>query len=195
MLGCVCFDGQLMLLQWNKRIGLTPLKGQTGVRLADPISFYLGCIALIIGVSFYLFINPQGIPYLQQKLSLNLPLRSPGLWKPLWGEFPEFINPFALSLIGIGLLSTSKISRFLICFAFLLLNIFFEAGQYYKDVFIKYIPNWFDLFPILENAKHYFIKGTFTSEDLISIVSGSVLAFACAELISSRKEDLCVTKE
>ncbi|MBA4418195.1 MAG: hypothetical protein C0392_09850, partial [Syntrophus sp. (in: bacteria)] len=95
----------------------------------------------------------------------------------------------------IGLLSNTRKSRAFICLIFFLLNILFEMGQKYKIIFIKLIPQWFSSIPILENMRDFFLKGTFAIEDLIGITLGSLSAFACAEIISIRKNCHEGTKE
>ena len=141
------------------------------------------------GLSFYLFYRKEGIPYFQKQLS-NLgfnPAIKTSWTGQLAGAFPAFINPFAFSLIGIGILSNTRKSRVFICLIFFIMNVLFEIGQKYKIIFIKLIPQWFSSIPILENTRDFFLKGTFAVEDLIGITLGSISAFICAEIISIRR--------
>ncbi|MCX5810092.1 MAG: hypothetical protein NTX36_12100 [Proteobacteria bacterium] len=143
------------------------------------------------GLDFYLFCRKGGIPYFQRQLSdlgFNPPIQTSWTGQ-LAGAFPAFIHPFAFSLIGMGLLSNTRKSRVLICLIFFLMNLFFEIGQKYKIVFIKFIPQWFSSIPILENTRGFFLKGTFAVDDLIGITLGSLSAFVCAEIISIRKKE------
>jgi len=149
------------------------------------------------GLVFYLFCRKEGIIYFQKQLSdLGFRPAVETSWTGrLAGAFPDFIHPFAFSMIGIGLLSNTRKSRVFICLIFFLLNILFEIGQKYKVFFIQLIPQWFSSMPMLENTKDYFLKGTFAIEDIIGITLGSLSAFALAEIISIRKNYNERTKE
>ncbi|MCX5810019.1 MAG: hypothetical protein NTX36_11730 [Proteobacteria bacterium] len=149
---------------------------------------YTGLFGLMAGLAFYLFCRKEGIPYFQRQLSDLVPTIQTSWTGQLTGAFPAFIHPFAFSLIGIGLSSNTRKSRVFICLIFFLLNILFEIGQKYKIIFIKLIPQWFSSIPILENTRDFFLKGTFAVEDVIGITLGSLSAFACAEIISIKKD-------
>jgi len=56
------------------------------------------------------------------------------------------------------------------------LNTFFEILQKYDSI-TNVIPDWFNIFPFLENSKIYFINGTFDIFDVFSIILGAVLGF------------------
>ena len=116
------------------------------------------------------------------------------MWEIIAGSFPEFIHPFAFSMIGIGLFSRTRVSRILMCTTFFLLNLFFEFGQKYKNAFTNIVPEWFSSIPIIDNTKAYFLNGTFAVEDLIAAALGSISAFICAELLSIKEGNIYETK-
>lgn len=145
---------------------------------------------LIIGALFYFVGRAEGSSYLQRKLAQidGFFHHSPNLCGHLGGAFPEFVHPFAFSLMAIGLVSRTRRSRFWICLIFLCMNVVFEIGQKYGSYMGEYIPNWFNRLFVIENTENYFIHGTFAIADLVAIFLGSTFAFLVAEL-TLRKEE------
>jgi hypothetical protein len=153
-----------------------------GSRLASPGLFLAGWAVLVPGILFYLIVRPEGIAYISEKIRLDLFAEPCYLTAPVWGSFPEFIHPMAFSLIGIGLLSHKRWSRLFVCSSILLLNLFFEIGQKYKDAALEIVPRWFDGIPMIENVDSYFRRGTFDLQDVLAICLGSTIAFVVSEL-------------
>jgi hypothetical protein len=158
--------------------------------MANKKQFFIGFTTLIIGTLFYFVGRAEGSSYLQRKLAQidRLFQHLPNLFGPLGGSFPEFVHPFAFSLIAMGLISRTKKSRLLICVIFFCMNMLFEIGQKYGSHIGEYIPNWFNEMFLIENTKNYFVSGTFAIADLVAIFLGSTLAFFVAEL-TLRKEE------
>jgi hypothetical protein len=166
-------------------MNLVHRESRIGFRLASPGLFLMGWAALIPGVLFYFLFRPQGVAYVSERLRLDLILRPYSLAAPLWGSFPDFIHPLAFSMIGMGVLSLSRRWRLLVCSSILLLNLFFEIGQKYKNMALGIVPKWLDGIPVLENVNSYFLRGTFDLQDVLAMCLGSSIAFVVSELATS----------
>jgi len=144
---------------------------------------YIGLIALAAGAAFYCFARPQGIVYLQEKLHLRLFPFIPPLPRALTGVFPDFIHPFAFSLIGIALVARARTSRLFVCACFFSIDLFFEMGQKYKHAIFSIVPPWFSRLPILDNIAPFFLRGTFDRLDIVFMAFGSITAFVVSEMM------------
>ena len=154
------------------------------MRLASRKLFYLGWISLVCGIAFYLVARPSGSTYFFGKL-LHLGFSSRIIKLPalVQGSFPDFVHPFAFSLIGMGLLSLTRVSRLAICSSFLVMNLFFKVGQKYKYAFAGQVPPWIKGIPIMENTGSFFLRGTFDINDIFAMIVGAAAAFALSELL------------
>ena len=148
---------------------------------------YIGLIALAAGAAFYCFARPQGIVYLQEKLHLRLFPLIPPLPHALAGVFPDFIHPFAFSLIGIALVARTRTSRLFVCASFFSIDLLFEVGQKYKHAIFLIIPPWFSRLPILDNMAPFFLRGTFDLFDIVFMAFGSITAFVVSEIIIAKQ--------
>ena len=159
------------------------------MRLASRKLFYLGRISLVCGIAFYLVARPSGSTYFFGKL-LHLGFSSPIIKLPalIQGSFPDFVHPFAFSLIGMGLLSLMRVSRLCICSSFLVMNLFFKIGQNYKYAFAAQVPKWFGGVPIIENTGPFFLRGTFDINDVFAMIVGAAAAFALSELLVKQQK-------
>jgi hypothetical protein len=130
--------------------------------MANKRQFFIGLIMLAIGTMFYFVGRTEGSSYLQGKLAQADKFfhHVPKLFGGLGGSFPEFVHPFAFSLMAIG----------------------FEIGQGCGSFIGEYIPQWCNRAILIENIDNYFSEGTFALTDLIAILLGSTLAFLAAEL-------------
>jgi len=156
------------------------------IRLENKKQFLIGLISLIMGIIFYFTFRPDMSSYLQSKFVKIDTLfgNYSNLLGQLGDSLPEFIHPFAFSLLSMGAIANTRKARILICMIFFLINLLFELSQKYAALITIYIPNWFNKLFILENTKNYFIKGTFSILDLIVIFLGSIMAFITSEIIS-----------
>ena len=156
--------------------------------VANKTLLNMGLLALVTGGLFYFLNRPFGATYFHQKLRFidRIIPRISGLPSLIIDSFPAFVHPFSFSLIGMGLIAKTRISRFLVCFVFMSLNLFCEFGQRYKSMYLQIIPDWFGSLPLLANTKNFFIYGTFDWCDVGAIVLGSLAAFAIAEYYAWR---------
>ena len=88
--------------------------------------------------------------------------------------------------LGMGLISQTRRSRMLVCSIFLVLNFFFEMGQRYKKIAVEAVPHWVGTTPALTNIKRYFLKGTFSTSDVVAACLGSATALLVAEIIAKQ---------
>ena len=150
-----------------------------------------GLLGLAIGVLFYFTGRPKGATYLQNAVPNidRLFPYIPNLLGEVTGSFPSFLHPFCFSLIGMGLISQTRRSRILACSIFLLVNLFFEMGQRYKELAVGLLPHWVDAIPVLMNMRPYFLKGTFSTADVSAAFLGSATAFLVAEIIANHEKE------
>jgi len=139
---------------------------------------------------FYFVGRTEGSSYLQRKLAQadRVFPHVPNLFGGLGGSVPEFVHPFAFSLMAIGLVSRTRRSRLWICLIFLFMNALFEIGQGCGSFVGEYIPQWFNRVFLIENIDNYFSEGTFARADLIASLVGSTLAFSVAEFTLEKQE-------
>lgn len=157
---------------------------------ANRTELFIGFLGLAVGVLFYFVGRPKGATYLQNKLAQidGMFPYGPDLLGRATGSFPSFMHPFSFSLIGMGLISQTRRSRILVCSIFLILNLFFEMGQRYKEIFAGLTPGWVGTLPVLMNMKQYFLKGTFAISDVVAACLGSATALMVAEIMSKQSK-------
>jgi hypothetical protein len=161
-----------------------------GSKRANRTELSIGFLGLSIGVLFYFVGRPKGATYFQSKLphvDRMFPY-IPDLLGRVTGSFPSFMHPFSFSLIGMGLISQTRRSRILVCSIFLILNLFFEMGQRYKEIVADVTPDWVGTLPVLMNMKQYFLKGTFAISDVVAACLGSATALMVTEIMSKQSK-------
>ena len=149
---------------------------------------FIGGAALLLGLLIYLISRPLNHTY------LGFFIRIPGTssyWNPRFlnvfgGVLPSFLHVFAFSLLLGGLLACPKIGYLVICSAWLLIDVAFEAGQGQATFASRLIPAWFQEVFILQNLRSYFLMGTFDFYDLGSTLVGALAAYCF--LIFTMKE-------
>ena len=103
---------------------------------------------------------------------------------PVFGKaghvLPDFIHPFAFSLIFAGFFARSPRGALVICLFWFCVNAAFELGQYYKAAATALVPQWFEGFAYLENCENFFLNGVFDPADLLAMFAGAAAAFAMA---------------
>ena len=72
------------------------------------------------------------------------------------------------------------------CISWLIFDVIMELGQKYNEIAIKFIPDFFNRIPFLENSKNYFVYGTFDSNDIIAMFIGAIVGYIFL-FISSEK--------
>ena len=155
---------------------------------ANRTELLIGFLGLGMGVLFYFVGRPQGATYLQSKVHHvdRMFPHIPNLLGRVAGSFPSFMHPFSFSLIGMGLISQTRRSRMLVCSIFLVLNFFFEMARRYKKIAVEAVPHWVGATPASTNIKRYFLKGAFSTSDVIAACLRSATALLVAEIIAKQ---------
>jgi len=110
---------------------------------------------------------------------------SVGIYGDMGGFMPEFAHPFSFALITMALFPGSgRKTRGLICFFWLFIELFFEAGQRFGNEIVSYIPSFCERIYILDNLKSYFVKGVYDPNDVLAIFLGIIAAYMTGELTS-----------
>ena len=91
---------------------------------------------------------------------------------------PSFIHVYACILLIASVLNPSRAWLSLICFSWMIVELFFEIGQHpvFAQQLTEWVPLWFDGFPFLEVTKPYFLNGTFDPVDVLFIIIGTAAA-------------------
>lgn len=137
-----------------------------------------GIVSLAAGVAVYVLFRPD-----EQSLFLKwLPENFQHLPKIdssnfMIDSFPTFSHAFAMPLLSSGLLRLEKSGGVFMCVFWASVNLCFEAGQYYGNIAVSMIPDFFESVPVLENMNDYFINGRFDVVDCGSILIGGALAY------------------
>jgi len=147
-------------------------------RSVNRLQIFIGLTALFAGFLLYL-VHRYPDTYL---LSASGLAHSPHSWNPpflrtIGGFLPSFLHVFAFSLLLGGLLACRKRGCLIICCAWLFTNILFEVGQRYAFSMSQIIPAWFEGLFILENAKSFFLRGTFDPFDILASSAGAAVAY------------------
>ena len=99
-------------------------------------------------------------------------------------HLPTFLHPMALILITASLMTPGRRKEVVVCLSWLLINTVFEIGQY--------VLRFMDISKILEGHPFVFqlmggyFEGTFDPMDLVSICTGSVLAYFLLQITKER---------
>ena len=153
----------------------------SGIRRPSParIRFLLGTGALVAGVLVYLLARPAGSAYFVEKfLGPGWDRHLPGpVLLPFAGNFPAFAHVLGFSLIFAAVLGGKKKAGAAVCIFWTLVNLAFEAGQYYGPAVAGHIPPAFDSWPFLENARAFFLTGFFDPLDMAAAGLGGLVAY------------------
>jgi hypothetical protein len=152
---------------------------------------FTGLVALFLGFMVYTLRSPAAAWFVPACFSIDRIFPgAPSFIRVLAYSFPDFIHPFAFSLITSGLIcSDNRAYQALICVSWLTVEIFFEFGQYFKESYLGLIPTWFDTLPHFLNPINFFRNGTFDIFDILAICGGTVFAFCVLYITSRRREE------
>ena len=165
---------QEALIQTNKTINALPIA--------------IGSGALAIGAMIYLTDRPATSVYFIRVLFRNLSFYrgAPSHFGTLGYNLPAFIHVFAFSLLSAGVMRSAYRHKALICLFWFLVDTLFELGQKFPDLAIRWIPDWFNRIPFLENTSNYFRYGTFDLWDIVTYGAGALAAYVCLMVLEKR---------
>lgn len=151
----------------------------------------IGLIALFLGFMAYTLRSPGSVWFVPDWLVITKCFsETPSFVRVLTYGFIDFIHPLAFALLTSGLIcSDNRVCHIITCLSWFALEIFFEFGQYFKDGYLRFIPPWFENLPCLQNAKYFFLRGTFDVLDVLCIFAGSVSAFWMLSITSKRRNE------
>ena len=147
----------------------------------------VGLAGLILGSLVYLTDRPPNQTYfIHRMLSTSLYRLFPKIFS-IYGNFlPSFLHVFSFILITAGMLPRGDKYYLAISSAWISIGSLLELGQNFKQFTPKMVPNWFAELPFLENAKNYFLLGTFDIRDLAASALGGITAYLIL-IISDRR--------
>ena len=156
----------------------------------NTVQILIGLAGLLVGALVYLVDRPPDQTYFVFASPIKLSLRQilPNLFGLIGNFLPDFIHVFSFILITAGITSFGKKGYVSICLGWLIIDCAFELGQKYSTIPLKIIPDWFDSIPFLENAKNYFLKGTFDIVDVTAISLGALAAYYILLKTMKRRE-------
>ena len=142
----------------------------------------IGLSVLTIGALVYILDRPADQAPI---LNLFISSGSSGKFFGIAGlSFPTFSHVFAFSLFTVALLGARRTAALWICLGWLVLDTGFELGQHSMaaGLISPLIPAWFGTVPILNQARDFFVLGTFDVFDLLSITLGALAAYGVIRL-------------
>jgi hypothetical protein len=117
--------------------------------------------------------------FVPEALSLYRPTGS--VFGPIGNHLPTFFHVLAFALLTSGAAGC----RGLACLAvaavgWTVVDGMFELAQYdaIAEWLVRYIPDWFEHVPVLDNTRAYLLRGEFDPRDVVSIILGGLSAFA-----------------
>ena len=152
----------------------------------------IGVIVLLIGVLVYLVDRPPDTAYFIDSLAREISLhdRIPNIFGPVGKSLPAFAHVLSFILITAGILGSRGKGYLYICLFWLFIDGAFELWQKYSSLPLKFIPDWFEGIPFLENTTNFFRLGTFDSMDLIAILIGTIVAYILLRITERRNKTL-----
>jgi hypothetical protein len=140
---------------------------------------FIGIAAFFVGLLVYLIDRPPDTAYFLAGWAKDISLhdRIPNMFGPVGKSLPAFAHVFSFILITAGILGSRKRGYLFICIFWFFIDGAFELGQKYSSVPLKFIPDWFEGIPFLENTANFFLLGTFDYLDLAFFFLGTVFAY------------------
>jgi hypothetical protein len=156
------------------------------------VQILIGVIALLAGVLVYLIDRPPDTAYFLAGWAKDISLydRIPNIFGPVGKSLPAFAHVFSFILITAGILGSGRRGYLTICLFWLFIDGAFELGQRYSSIPLRFIPDWFEGIPYLENTASFFSSGTFDSMDLIAILTGTIVAYILLRITEKRNKTL-----
>lgn len=154
--------------------------------LLDWNLFYIGVIALIIGLMVYLLDRPAWqlsiIPD-----SFSLKSDGPGTFGPLGQHLPTFLHTFSFSLLFASMLSPSQLGYLIACGTWLVINTCFELLQH-PALYSLITAHLESNNVILMEINMFFVNGTFDWLDVASIIAGATCAYSVLMIIRNKRK-------
>ncbi|NVM57153.1 MAG: hypothetical protein HWN51_03415 [Desulfobacterales bacterium] len=159
---------------------------------ANSRQFAVGFSALLVGLMEYVFSRPADSTYLGKMIGAlagDFPFRIE-MFGIFGGILPEYVHAFSFALITMAIFPRAvKKVRGAICLFWLVVELFFEIGQYFGQQIAGYIPKAFDHIFMLDNLKSYFVNGTYDHLDVLAICLGITAAYITGELTTQGGKD------
>lgn len=134
--------------------------------------------ALCIGVLVYVLDRQaEYIYFLPSWLSLESQIG--GLFGSIGNYLPTFIHVYAFILLTVVVAVPSITKLIPVCLAWFAFDSLFEVAQLnpIAQWIGSHTPIWFSGIPFLDNTADYFLMGTFDVFDLLSIATGTLVAY------------------
>jgi len=147
-----------------------------------------GTLCLLFGALIYFSDRPQDQIYFITKFHLHQSFISdiPRIFGAFGGCLPSFFHVMAFSFITAGIIASTKRGYLLVCSFWLLIDLAFEVGQYFRGM-NSFVPDWFVGMPFIENTKNFFLYGTFDVLDIAGIAIGTLIVYFALIVTNMRK--------
>lgn len=147
----------------------------------------MAAVILAVGMLVYLLDRPSSTVYFVPDW-WSLADLTPAFFGLAGQYLPTFSHTFAFILLTTAVIAPRRRTALLVCAGWLIVDSFFEIAQ--RDDLainiVKYLPNWFFEWPLLDNLPAYFLVGRFDPLDLVSIFAASISAYLLV-LYSTRR--------
>lgn len=143
---------------------------------------------LLFGLLFYLTIRDTDSVY-GWPASAYFALGSSDNWSAWTGALPSFLHVIAMALMTYAVTGMGKSHALLAASCWVIVDSLFEIAQHeaLSSRLINWIPDWFDVTPLLDNLRPHLQRGTFDPIDLIAIISGGMVAWYAVKVFESKR--------
>ena len=160
------------------------------MRLCDNfngVQLITGFVFLITGISIYMLVRGDTLPYLPEAWVVHGLLPYP--ITHLTNQLPTFIHLLAFSLFTAGLLGGGRRSAVLVCLLWLFIETVFETAQHplISGWLASRVPRWFESIPLLDHTRGFLINGTFDPLDLVAATLAALLAYVIIRITGTRR--------
>ncbi len=156
------------------------------------VQILIGVGALLVGILVYLIDRSPDSAYFLTGWARHISLHDqiPNIFGPVGKSLPAFSHVFSFILMTAGILGSGRRGYLFICLFWLFIDGAFELGQKYSSIPLRFIPEWFEGIPYLENTASFFHSGTFDSMDLVAILTGTIVAYILLRITEKRNKTL-----
>lgn len=151
-------------------------------------SFLIGISGLFSGLLFYGFFRSPEHEYFLRFLPFGTggTLTLPPFFSALGNHLPSFLHVFSFSLLTAALFPPTRKAILLSCSFWTAVNLLFEIGQYSGTAAARFVPDWFQGIPFLENTAAFFRRGVFDVADMAAMAVAGIIAYMVLQIYKRR---------
>ncbi|MBF0203121.1 MAG: hypothetical protein HQK67_02155 [Desulfamplus sp.] len=145
------------------------------------IHILIGLAGLFLGSLIYLSDRPPESTWFVRQFFYGIAQKIHGIFPDMFGamggSLASFLHTFSFTMITGAFIAESRKSCFMAALFWCVINVLFEAGQYFDAIAIKLVPEWFEQYAFLKTVDDYFIAGFFDFWDIAAIFAGALIGY------------------